>query len=206
MLDAVFTLQTLLVALVTFGLAPGLLLRVIVKAFRRDDPRREELLAELHVVPRAERPFWVLEQVEVALADGLWPRMVWAASGRLIYRWHLRSGVKAHAEYPDTFWIPSDEEKAALEPGVLVKLVFDLATSGGERMWVQLTKVHGRRLVGTLVNQPVAIPRLDSGDEIKFTRDHVILIDWESGPGDATEFASEPLCPCCANTRNDPGC
>jgi hypothetical protein len=29
------------------------------------------LLAELHVVPRAERPFWVAEQLEVALFEGV---------------------------------------------------------------------------------------------------------------------------------------
>ncbi len=62
---------SLLIALVAFGFAPGALLRVIVLAFRRDDPRRRELLAELPHVPRLERPFWVFEQLEVALFEGL---------------------------------------------------------------------------------------------------------------------------------------
>jgi phosphatidylserine/phosphatidylglycerophosphate/cardiolipin synthase-like enzyme len=58
-----------------FGFAPGAVLRVIVLAFRRDDPRRTELLAELPNVPRIERPFWVCEQLEVALFEGLVGRL-----------------------------------------------------------------------------------------------------------------------------------
>lgn len=61
----------LLLALVVFGFAPGLVLRLIVLAFPRDDPRREELLGELHAVPRFERPFWVADQLEVALFEGV---------------------------------------------------------------------------------------------------------------------------------------
>lgn len=75
MLDAILSWQTFGVALLVFGFAPGALLRLIVLAFRRDDPRRSELRAELYAVPRAERPFWVLEQLEVALFEGLWPRI-----------------------------------------------------------------------------------------------------------------------------------
>jgi hypothetical protein len=66
---------TLVLALVVFGFAPGLVLRLIVLAFPRDDPRRKELLGELHAVPRFERPFWVAEQLEVALVEGLAPRL-----------------------------------------------------------------------------------------------------------------------------------
>jgi hypothetical protein len=60
-----FTWPTLAIAVLVFGFAPGVALRVIVLAFR-DDLRRKELLAELHTVPRLERPFWVAEQLEVA--------------------------------------------------------------------------------------------------------------------------------------------
>jgi ATP-binding cassette subfamily B protein len=47
------------------------LLRLIVLAFPHHDPRRRELLAELHAVPRIERPFWVFEQLEVAVFEGI---------------------------------------------------------------------------------------------------------------------------------------
>jgi hypothetical protein len=73
---------TLLIALVMFGFAPGAVLRLIVLAFRRDDPRRTELLAELPHVPRIERPFWVCEQLEVALSEGLFGRLARFANGR----------------------------------------------------------------------------------------------------------------------------
>jgi len=62
---------SLLMAMLVFGFAPGLVLRIIVLAFERDDPRRRELLAELYAVPRLERPLWVAEQLEVALSEGV---------------------------------------------------------------------------------------------------------------------------------------
>ena len=61
----------LVTALLVFGFAPGAVLRMIVLLFPQDDPRRRELLGELHTVPRIERPFWVIEQLEVALFEGL---------------------------------------------------------------------------------------------------------------------------------------
>jgi hypothetical protein len=85
LLDAIVSWRTLLIALVVFGFAPGALLRLIVLAFHRDDPRRRELLAELHAVPRLERPFWVFEQLEVALFEGVWKRL-WEAAHRIIRR------------------------------------------------------------------------------------------------------------------------
>ena len=63
-------------ALLAFGFAPGAVLRLIVLLFPRDDPRRQELLGELPAVPRIERPFWVIEQLEVGLFEGLRHRFV----------------------------------------------------------------------------------------------------------------------------------
>lgn len=62
---------TLGVALLVFGFAPGVVLRLIVLFYRRGNPRRRELLGELYAAPRIERPFWVAEQLEVALFEGL---------------------------------------------------------------------------------------------------------------------------------------
>lgn len=66
---------TLGVALLVFGFAPGVVLRLIVLIYRRGNPRRQELLGELYAVPRIERPFWVAEQLEVALFEGLRDRL-----------------------------------------------------------------------------------------------------------------------------------
>jgi hypothetical protein len=63
-------------AMLVWGFAAGALLRLIVLAFRRDDPRRHELLAELYAVPRLERPFWVAEQAEIAVFEGLRGRLM----------------------------------------------------------------------------------------------------------------------------------
>jgi type I restriction enzyme R subunit len=71
LITQVIAWPTLLAALMIFGFAPGATLRMIILAFRRDDPRRTELIAELPHVPRIERPFWVCEQLEVALFEGL---------------------------------------------------------------------------------------------------------------------------------------
>jgi len=71
---------TFLVALLVFGFAPGAILRLIILAYEREDPRRQELLSELYHVPRIERPFWVAEQLETALFDGLRGRLAaWRA-------------------------------------------------------------------------------------------------------------------------------
>jgi hypothetical protein len=51
--------------------APRLVLRLLLLAYPKNDPRRDELMAELRAIPRIERPFWVAEQTELALAEGL---------------------------------------------------------------------------------------------------------------------------------------
>jgi hypothetical protein len=185
-------LPAFLFALLVFGFAPGAVLRLIVRAFPRDDPRRRELLAELYVVPRMDRPFWVFEQIELALFEGLWGRIVWAATGRVIDRWQLGSGVERHRMYPETFWIPTSEERLAIEPGMVVKLMFEMKDGWGERMWVRVWSMNGRHLIGTLVNEPVGIPRLTHGDTIKFNHDHVIDLDWPS-PESGDEAALSDL-------------
>lgn len=176
LIEAAASWRTLLVALVIFGFAPGAVLRLVSLAFRRDDPRRQEMRAELHAVPRIERPFWVAEQMEVALCEGLLERVQGVLAGRVIWRWHLDSGVDLNRRYPDTFWIPDPEDKARITVGTKVKMIFSMRDGWAERMWVEVTEIKGTRYVGELFNHPVGIPRLRSGDKIKFTADDVIDI------------------------------
>ncbi|GAA5120951.1 hypothetical protein [Haloechinothrix salitolerans] len=44
--------------------------RAIALLYPRDDPRREEIIAERYAVPRKERLFWIFEQFETAWIDG----------------------------------------------------------------------------------------------------------------------------------------
>jgi hypothetical protein len=75
LLDGLRAWHLLIVAVAVYGFFPGVVLRFILLAFRRSDPRRAEILAELRAVPRWERPFWVAEQAEVALFEGLLERI-----------------------------------------------------------------------------------------------------------------------------------
>jgi hypothetical protein len=212
LLEFIVNWRTGLVVLLVFGFAPGALLRLIVLAFRRDDPRRSEMLAELHRVPRLERPIWVVEQLEVALFEGIGERVLGVATGRIIYRWHLESGVRRNRKHP-SFQIPDEHEKQAIKPGVVVKLMFEIDDMRGrhlwgEGMWVEVLAVQKRRVVGRLLNQPVAIPRLAYGDQVKFKRHHIIDIDWDSEHlREDSEADPEPrimhLCQAC-NTYGHP--
>jgi hypothetical protein len=84
LLDVVASWPSLVSVLLIFGFAPRATLRLLVRAYPKGDPRRAELPAELEAVPRAERPLWVVEQIEVALFDGLPQRLhIWKTTRAL---------------------------------------------------------------------------------------------------------------------------
>jgi hypothetical protein len=104
LLTQLLSWKAVLVVAAVFGFAPGAALRLIVLAFPRSDPRRRELLAELRAVPRLERPAWVAEQLEVALAEGMAGRLarVWrrvALGRRLSERWRREKDDFLSAHY-----------------------------------------------------------------------------------------------------------
>lgn len=172
----------LLVALLVFGFFPGLVARLISLAFHKEDPRRKELIAEVYAVPRWERPFWVAEQLERAITEGIWERTIDALDGRLFNRWTLGDGVALNLEYPDSFWVPSTNDLDLLEPGDIVKLLFEIKgkprfreySMSGERMWVRVTSIRGDAFEGELNNYPIVFNRLWPGDRICFSRRHII--------------------------------
>ena len=53
-----------------FGFAPGFVLRLLVLIYPKNDPRRQELVAELYTLGRVERLLFVGEQLETALFEG----------------------------------------------------------------------------------------------------------------------------------------
>jgi Protein of unknown function (DUF3761) len=75
LLKDVTSLWNVLWVIALFGFAPGFFLHLIVLAYPRSDPRRRELIAELYVIPRRERPLWVAEQLATALFEGLGRRV-----------------------------------------------------------------------------------------------------------------------------------
>lgn len=174
---------TFALALLIFGFAPGIALAVIVRLIP-DVDRRLELQAELYEVPRWERPFWVAQQLEVALRIGLAPRVEWFWGRYVWHRSRLESGLELHRQYPDSFWIPDAEEKADIRSGNLVKLVWAVDRFPGERMWVRVTERTGERLVGTLENLPV-FAYMYGGEKVSFHIDDIIDCEFEKAEAEA---------------------
>jgi hypothetical protein len=81
---AEYTLLAILMSLLAVGFAPEHALRLIVRLYPKIDPRRREVVAELYVMKRLERPVWVFEQIEPALLGGLSAR--WYGRSRGVHR------------------------------------------------------------------------------------------------------------------------
>jgi hypothetical protein len=75
LIEAVISWPCLLIVLLVFGVAPGLVLRSILLVYPKAHPRRRELLGELYKLPHWARPLFVAEQVELMLAEGLPARL-----------------------------------------------------------------------------------------------------------------------------------
>jgi hypothetical protein len=89
--------------------------------------------------------------------------------------WTLADGVERHRLAPDTFRIPSESDRAAVQAGDLVKLIFEPTNGIPERMWVTVT-TGGDQLVGTLNSDPAELHGLRAGDDVPFERHHIIAI------------------------------
>jgi hypothetical protein len=110
--------QALVAVVAVFGFVPGFVLRLLLKIYPRDDPRRQELLAALYTLPRGTRPFFVAEQLETVLFEGLPLRV----SARL----RQRRGRKFDRRLAHMVaqLLPSDRRSFPLEPDlVLTSLV-----------------------------------------------------------------------------------
>lgn len=92
--------------------------------------------------------------------------------------WGLLDAEAQHEAFPDAFPIPTRQERDALQPGDLVKLVFVLdppPASGpnAERMWVEVRSVDEGAYDGWLTNAPTVIDHLDAGTFLTFSAEHV---------------------------------
>lgn len=95
--------------------------------------------------------------------------------------WCLIDPRSTIEECPYTFFVPSDAEKAALESGNLVKLIFeslDPEEDSIERMWVIFRGRDEHGYFGNLDNEPYDIQGLSAGDMIHFDDFNIIAV-WE---------------------------
>jgi len=93
--------------------------------------------------------------------------------------WFLEDVRELVEVAPYTFYIPSPEVLAQLEPGHTVKLYFvsddeEFDEVITEQLWVRITGIEGDEFRGELESEPEAIPELQAGDEIEFASDHII--------------------------------
>lgn len=87
----------------------------------------------------------------------------------------LIDGEARHAAFPETFFIPSMEERKKLEPGQYVKLGFQEGENT-ERAWVQVKTIGIHRLFGVVDNDLLLMTTVKDGDELSFELKHVIGI------------------------------
>ncbi|MDR2565918.1 MAG: hypothetical protein LBC97_07640 [Bifidobacteriaceae bacterium] len=67
-----------------FRLAPGLMLRIILKAYPKGHERRREWVAEWQAVPNSERPVWLASLIRAALIEG--PPARWTMQRQMVRR------------------------------------------------------------------------------------------------------------------------
>lgn len=101
--------------------------------------------------------------------------------------YRLANAEARHEEAPRSFFIPTRDEREALRPGDLAKLLFEVLspTAGqpsGERMWVQVVSKEAGRYVGQLDNQPRVVTTIAIDDHLEFGPEHIIQLLGEPDP------------------------
>lgn len=104
--------------------------------------------------------------------------------------WVLADVDARARENPETFRVPPDKIRQNLRRGHFVKLIFELAEAvpgvdlgeavpplRDERMWVQVTELHGKgRYAGTLDSQATFLP-VRAGDRVEFEAKHIAAVE-----------------------------
>lgn len=112
LIEIIASWRSLLLVLVVFGFAPGFVLRLLVRIYPKDDPRRTELISELYMLGRAERLLFVAEQLETVLFEGA-PHRVKAVLDSV--RASKQSDQHSDPEKPQE---PGEEDPAASNPSL----------------------------------------------------------------------------------------
>lgn len=93
----------------------------------------------------------------------------------------LVDGEERAQEFPDSFFIPSVDERANLKVGDVVKLIFEMYQPNHEfdaveRMLVEITEIQDDYCIGFLDNYPEGDVLIKAGDTVVFQSIHVISI------------------------------
>lgn len=84
---------------------------------------------------------------------------------------------------PYTYFLPTENELLALQPGDLAKIVIRSIPPGrqwdAERMWVDIIATTGDLLTGKLDSNPFDMPQLKAGHIVRFKRSDVIDLIWD---------------------------
>ncbi|MGY0641602.1 MAG: DUF2314 domain-containing protein, partial [Paraglaciecola chathamensis] len=83
--------------------------------------------------------------------------------------WTLQDAQQLAADFPYTFYKPSNEVVSKLQPGNQVKLIFEFASDdpeapSAERMWVEIYDHKNGVYSGYLNNEPMYITDLKHRD------------------------------------------
>ncbi|UQZ32205.1 DUF2185 domain-containing protein [Paenibacillus sp. PK3_47] len=94
--------------------------------------------------------------------------------------WTLEDVEAASRLYPESFFIPSEQERNAQQIGKMVRLHFVISNPAegeprAERMWVEITGQDpmSRRYTGILTNAPASLKTLHLGDTVEFEPRHI---------------------------------
>ncbi len=92
----------------------------------------------------------------------------------------LMDGEAQNKKFPESFHIPTLNDRQGVGEGDVVKLVFEAGDNVGrgvsERMWVIITQKEDDFFVGILDNDPYIIADIESGQEVHFESRHIIGI------------------------------
>ena len=98
--------------------------------------------------------------------------------------WCIDDGEVANRANPDSYEIPSSDERSSIMVGMIVKIRFYIRVEDeagdiedcGERMWVEVTRVLDSWYHGRLDNQPSCTDGISPGMPVWFQPRHIIAI------------------------------
>lgn len=94
---------------------------------------------------------------------------------------YLENTVEMNKRFPETFFIPSQDDINESEAGDVVKLIFVLKAPKkvgccSEKMWVRILNIHNGIFIGALDNEPCYLKSIKHGDIVAFRAENIACI------------------------------